>query len=382
MGTHPDKTRIVLDLDSQSDFRAFTLDNPYRLVVDLPEFSWNAGTTNTLGTTDIQSVRQGRMQPGISRIVFDLKTATAIEAAFILPNQGQKPDRLVIDFKNVPENIFHQKKATIFGKLNPDNAPKQRITPYKTASLTGIAPPPAPSAPRYLTKPLIVIDPGHGGVDPGAIGANNLYEKHTVLKLAKELRKQLENSGQYRVLMTREKDVFIKLGDRVKFARDHEADLFISIHADSLERKNVRGASVYTLSEKASDKQTAMLAARENRADLIAGIDLSVEDEQVANILVDLAMRDTMNQSKFFANTIVNTFKTGGIAILPTTHRYAGFAVLKAPDVPSILVEAGFMSNRQEAQMLNSDSYRTKIARSIKKGIDAYFDQVQKNNKG
>jgi N-acetylmuramoyl-L-alanine amidase len=202
-----------------------------------------------------------------------------------------------------------------------------------------------------------------------------------VLALAKELKKQLEASGQYRVKLSRENDHFIKLTDRVKFAREHSGDLFISLHADSMPDKNVSGASVYTLSEKASDAQTARLAARENKADLIAGIDLNVEDKDVANILVDLAMRDTMNQSKFFANTLVQNLKSSNVRVLENTHRYAGFAVLKAPDIPSVLIEAGFMSNKKEADMLNSHAHRKNLAAALKQGIDRYFDQVRKNQR-
>ncbi|HRQ61170.1 MAG TPA: N-acetylmuramoyl-L-alanine amidase, partial [Alphaproteobacteria bacterium] len=179
-----------------------------------------------------------------------------------------------------------------------------------------------------------------------------------------------------RVLLTRERDIYIKLGERVKYARKNEGDLFISIHADSIDKPHVGGASVYTLSDKASDEQTAKLADRENQADLIGGLNLNTQDEDVANILVDLAMRDTMNQSRFFAGAIVDTLAYNGVRVLERPHRYAGFAVLKAPDIPSILVEAGFMSNKREADLLSSPEHRAKIAGALVRGIDQYFDTV------
>lgn len=378
-GVHPDKTRLVLDLSSISDFRVFVLSNPYRMVIDLPDFDWQASAIENPLNSKIKAIRHGNLQPGISRIVFDLNEPISIRSAFALPQQTGKSDRLVIDFGSVSEASFQQEKGKVHGTLTvAQEVQLQTTKPYRTASLGSVAP---PIPERKAEKPLVIIDPGHGGIDPGAVGSRKILEKNVVLSLAKELKKQLEETGQYRVLLTRESDVFIKLSDRVKFARKHEADLFVSIHADSIEKSSVRGASFYTLSENASDAQTARLAARENRADLIAGIDLSTEDEEVANILVDLAMRDTTNQGKFFANKAVDAFKGEGIQVLPNPHRHAGFAVLKAPDIPSVLVEAGFMSNRREAEQLNTASYRKKIASSLRRGIDAYFEQVRKNQR-
>ena len=369
-GQHQDKTRLVLDLDQPANFRSFVLSDPYRMVIDLPTFTWKAGEVEGPSQAGITAVRHGNLEPGVSRIVFDLGRAISIQNAFTLPAASGKPHRLVIDFANVSPSVFAKTRNAVHGNLKLATAQAEKPQPY--------SPPPKR---KPTEKPLVIIDPGHGGVDPGAIGANGVYEKHVALALGKELKKQLEASGQYRVKMTREDDRFIKLHNRVKFARRHYGDLFISIHADSLRRSSVRGASVYTLSEKASDAQTAKLAARENKADLIAGIDLDVEDEDVANILMDLAMRDTMNQSKFFANTLVDTFGNQGVRTLERPHRFAGFAVLKAPDIPSVLVEAGFMSNRKEADLLNTSGHRRKIAAALKQGVDKYFKQVSKNQR-
>lgn len=389
-GVHPDKTRMVMEMSDVSDFRVFVLEQPYRIVVDMPRFDWHAGAP-VFAKNSVQQVRHGDLKDGISRIVFDVPRPVVLQNAFVLPRQGDKPARLVVDFYNAGATDFEAQKSKVLGTLEVEplsaSAARRSRDPrqagsYQTASAGGMVPPPAreePASPRE--KPLVVIDPGHGGVDPGALGHNGVHERDVVLKLGKELRDQLLAGGQYRVMMTRDSDTFIKLGDRVKFARQHGADLFVSIHADSIGKGNVRGASVYTLSEKASDAQTAKLAARENKADLIAGMDLSTEDQEVTNILVDLAMRDTMNQSKFFANKLVDHFHGRGVSLLDGPHRYAGFAVLKAPDIPSVLVEAGFMSNRKEAEQLNTPEYRRKIAAALKEGIDAYFRAVAENER-
>lgn len=374
-GVYEDKTRLVLDLDQPADFRAFILSNPYRMVIDLPSFEWKSGQVTSHKNAGILATRHGNLQPGISRIVFDLNRPVSIQKAFKLPPSNGKPDRLVIDFTNISSSLFEKANKGVHGKLSPGNiSEKNRQAAVK-------APQPPTSKPGKNKKPLIILDPGHGGIDPGAIGANGVHEKRVALALAKELKKQLEASGKYRVKMTRETDIFIKLADRVKFARNHDGELFISIHADSLRNKSVSGASVYTLSEKASDAQTARLAARENKADLIAGIELEVEDEAVMDILIDIARRDTQNQSKFFANTLVDNFKSKNVRLLERPHRSAGFAVLKAPDIPSVLVEAGFMSNRKEAALLNTANHRKNIASALKKGVDRYFAQVRKNQR-
>ncbi len=369
-GIHGDKTRMVLDMDAPADFSTFMLSDPYRMVIDLPAFEWRAGEVQSPQMAGVLATRHGNLKDGISRIVFDMNRPVSIQQAFTLPSGSGKPNRLVIDFANASPQIFAQTQNKIFGTLDSG----AQTVSESTA-------PPSPPPPPSSKKPLIIIDPGHGGIDPGAIGTDNLREKDIVLKIAKELKKQLEASGQYNVKMTREDDKFIKLADRVKFARKHSGDLFVSIHADSMPKSTAHGASIYTLSEKASDAQTARLAARENKADLIAGIDLNVEDKDVVNILMDLAMRDTMNQSKFFANTVVANMQANKVETLQTPHRSAGFAVLKAPDIPSVLVESGFMSNPSEVRALNSEPYRRKLAATLKDGIDTYFDQVRKNQR-
>lgn len=377
LGEHADKTRLVLELSQAADFRAFILNNPDRLVVDLPDFMWGAAPALPRNRL-IAGQRSGQLQAGIDRLVFDLSVPVKILSAFLLPRGNGLPDRLVIDITQTSKADALAMKDKIHGTLDTAG-PSYSQSDNRTAGTPVPSRKPAGSSPAF--KPLIVIDAGHGGQDPGATGGRGRYEKHVTLATAKELKRQLEASGHYTVKLTRETDKFIKLAERVKIAQRAKADLFVSIHADSIDKPDVSGASIYTLSDTASDAQTAKLAARENKADAIAGVDLSHEDQDVANILINLAMRDTMNQSKFFANTVVSHFNTGGVRMLQRPHRYAGFAVLKAPDIPSVLIEIGFMSNKREADALLSDSYQRKIAASIKSGIDAYFAKVQKSNK-
>jgi N-acetylmuramoyl-L-alanine amidase len=385
-GAQGDGTRIVLDLSRKADFRAFVLQNPTRLVIDLPAFDWRAGAANPPAGSLASAIRNGALQPGVSRIVIDLKSPATLKSAFFLPAGPSVSDRVVMDVERV-SGPHDPSKDRMFGSLNTqapaigsNPAPAQALqTPTNYAAPAGEDAPVPVSKNHKGPKPMIVIDAGHGGDDPGAIGDGGKREKDVTLAVAQELKKQLEATGRYRVHLTRSTDKFIKLQDRVGIGRKNGGDLFISLHADSIDKPGVSGASIYTLSNKASDAQTAKLAARENQADLIAGVDLSHEDKEVANILIDLAMRDTMNQSKFFANTIVKQAKRNGIKMLDSPHRFAGFAVLKAPDIPSVLIEMGFMSNRSEVTQLTTPAHRQKIARTIVSGIDSYFAKVQKS---
>ena len=230
-----------------------------------------------------------------------------------------------------------------------------------------------PGPRRADAKKIIVLDPGHGGVDPGTVGAGGTHEKELTLATAREIRRQLEATGRYRVVMTRDDDSFVQLRERVAKARAVNADMFLSIHADSIGSAQTRGASIYTLSETASDAEAAALATRENRADIIAGVDLSVENRDVASILIDLAQRETMNRSAAFAATLVGELGRE-IQLLPTKpHRFAGFAVLKAPDIPSVLLELGYLSNRQDEVLLGRSHHRSKIATAIVRAIDDHF---------
>jgi N-acetylmuramoyl-L-alanine amidase len=226
-------------------------------------------------------------------------------------------------------------------------------------------------------RQLVVIDPGHGGVDPGAIGVSGIYEKYITYSMAKELQQQLEKTGHYRVHLTRDRDVFIPLRERTAIARQLNADLFISLHADVVKDPDIRGLSVYTLSQNASDAEAQALADKENKSDLIAGIDLSRESSDVTNILIDLAQRETMNRSAGFASSIVDELGRD-TALLANTHRFAGFAVLKSPDVPAVLIEMGYLSNTIDEKNLRQPEYRAKLAHAISRAVERYFLQGQK----
>jgi N-acetylmuramoyl-L-alanine amidase len=234
-----------------------------------------------------------------------------------------------------------------------------------------------PTAKPIAGRRTVVLDPGHGGIDPGAIGLSGVYEKDLALDAARLVARQLEASKRYRVVLTRTSDEFVALQDRVARARAADGDLFLSIHADALPDPGMRGASVFTLSEKASDKEAAALAARENKVDLIAGIDLSRHAPEVSSILIDLARRQTNNQSIRLARRLVNDLGQD-VRMLNNSHRSAGFAVLKAPDIPSALVEMGCLSNRQEEHALRMPSYRQKVAIGIARSINDYFDSTLK----
>ena len=361
-GRHPDKIRLVLDLNGPVTFETFTLPDPYRVVVDLNEVKWAQSRPPRLGITEISNFRFGLFKPGTSRLVVDTTVPLAIAKTLLLaPTAKVKHHRLIIDLRRISQTRY---RAEAMAALERRLQSRPPTTP---------APPPS-AAPLARTdkRKLIIIDPGHGGVDPGAIGQSGVYEKQIVLAMAHQLKKVLEASGDYRVKLTRRRDIFLRLRQRIAIARAAQGDLFISLHADSLNDPSHRGASVYTLSERASDKEAAQLAAKENKSDIIAGMDFSAETPEVANILIDLAQRETMNHSARFAGTLVNELARD-IKTLRRSHRFAGFAVLKAPDIPSVLVELGYLSNATEERLLQDPGHRHKIARAIHRGIDRFF---------
>jgi len=227
---------------------------------------------------------------------------------------------------------------------------------------------------RSGVKPVIAIDPGHGGNDPGTMGVNGQAEKLISLSVARKLHAKLQQTGRYVPILTRSRDVYVKLRRRVEIARANKADLFVSLHADSIANRKLKGGTIYTLSEDASDAVAAALAAKENKADIIAGLDLGVEREEVRDILIILAQRESKNFSVRFANILID--EMGGRRLIPKRpHRYAGFAVLKAPDIPSVLVEMGYLSNAQDARRISSAQGQNEIVDALVKAIDLYFAQ-------
>lgn len=229
--------------------------------------------------------------------------------------------------------------------------------------------------PAPLPRPkLVFLDPGHGGRDPGALGVRGTKEKTVVMAIARELQRELLAGNQYRVLLTRSSDSYVPLRERVARAQAAKADLFLSLHADSCADSGVRGASVYTLSEEASDREAAALAARENRADtVVSGLRLSEQPDVVARTLVAMSQRSTVNDSRRLADTIVQVFARGGVRLLPRTHRQAGFAVLTSPDIPAALVELGYLSNAQDEKLLTVRQHQIALARALRASVDAHF---------
>jgi len=371
IGEHHSMTRFVLDLSERIDFQVFTLADPYRVVIDLPQVLWPIEADVSLPEGGLVSAfRSGLFKPGNIRIVLDVERPTVVDKAFMLDPNGPSGYRLVVDLKGVSDEVYRdyakRELNTITSKASPTASEGKGETP---------GPPRKPDRKR-----VVVIDPGHGGVDPGTMGSRGTKEKTLMLAVANEVKKQLAATGRYRVVLTREGDVFMRLRDRIRVARRVGAQLFISLHADSIRDHTVRGASVYTLSETSSDKEAAALAAKENKADIIAGVDLSKENSEVANILIDLAQRETMNFSARFADILINELSRD-MRLIRRTHRFAGFVVLKAPDVPSVLVELGYLSNRVDEMMLRKSKRHAKVARAVVRAVDKYFALTDKLTK-
>ncbi|NWG47055.1 MAG: N-acetylmuramoyl-L-alanine amidase [Alphaproteobacteria bacterium] len=261
----------------------------------------------------------------------------------------------------------------------PVPAPKPAQAPVLAAPVRQTASLPAAGAAARPVLPVppglyvVVIDPGHGGNDPGAVSESGTREKEVVFKMAKALKSALETSGRYTVHLTRTDDRFIELSRRVQMARDLDADLFISLHADILDGVKVQGASIYTLSEKASDREAARLARKENAVDLLPGVDIESESQDVISILVDLTQRDTKNNSVRFARALLPEFEARSIDLVNNTHRFGPFRVLTAPDVPSVLIELGFLSSKGDEKNLLDEGWRTRMADAIRAGVDTYF---------
>lgn len=357
LGVSDARTRVVLDLGSKVDYDIFLLDNPRRVVVDLPSMDWPSEVPKANGL--VKNIRFGQFSEDKSRLVIDLTKPAKVAKSFLLDWSSGLPHRLVLD-------LVSSSSADFRTQVNKDRAAKRKTTQQE-------APPvftPKPKS-QKRGKPVIVLDAGHGGVDPGAHGAK-AREKDVTLTFTRELAKQLRSTGRYKVYLTRNRDIYIPLRQRVNIARKHNADLFVSIHADAIKRKSVRGMSIYTLSETASDKEAAALARKENQSDIIAGIDFADQPAEVADILIDLAQRETKNLSVKFANLVVENAR-GKTRLLERTHRFAGFRVLKAPDVPSVLIELGFLTNRSDEKQLLNSKWRRGVAKAVVSSIDAFF---------
>jgi N-acetylmuramoyl-L-alanine amidase len=365
------QTRFVLDLDKTIQYRAFTLGDPYRVVVDIPQvdFRMPAGA-GTAGRGLVKAFRYGLVMPGGSRIVFDLTGPAKIANSYVLDAANGQPSRLVLEIEEVDRAAFNQAAAA---ENKPDLRPAIASVNTTAPADTSTSAPPKPASPPDL-RPVVVIDPGHGGLDNGTRSGGDVMEKDLVLGFGLALRDRVEKSGKYRVVMTRSDDTFIPLNDRVKIARNQSAALFVSIHADALPRRegDAQGATIYTLSDKASDAEAERLAEDENKADAIGGVNLTEEPTDVADILIDLAQHETRTFSNRFARLLMGEMKNT-VRMHKHPLKSAGFRVLKAPDVPSVLVELGYVSNKGDLEHLVSENWRSKTVGSMAKAIDVFL---------
>ena len=363
------QTRFILDLDRKIDVRASTLGEPYRVVLDMPQVTFNLPPgTGTAGRGLIRAFRYGLVMPGGSRVVFDLTGPAKVEKTYVIEAANGQPPRLIVELSAAEKSAFTP--------TPPDDSKPQLQTKVVADAGAAAIPATTPTRPPKINdgRPVVVIDAGHGGVDNGTVAESGENEKDLVLDFAKALRERIEKKGKFRVVMTRDDDTFVALGDRVKIARGQGAALFVSIHADALPKAegDAQGATIYTLADRASDTEAEKLAESENRADAIAGINLTEEPPDVADILLDLTQRETKTFSNRFARTLADQMKS-----VARMHKHplksARFKVLKAHDVPSVLVELGYVSNKDDLQHLVSESWRSKTVGSVAQAVDMFL---------
>jgi len=340
--------------------RTFTLNSPNRVVIDMPSVRWHLdGPPRPGGFGAVRSYRYGTFRPGNSRFVIDLSQPVVVGEPMVLPPEKGSGFRVVLD-------LFPTTQAKFDNTAGWPEDLKARDTAALLAAL-----PKNPPPPQTRIKRVIVIDPGHGGPDPGTHG-EGANEKDLVLAVSFQLQRVLLARG-YAVHMTRDSDMAVELGQRTRIARSWHADLMISIHANSHPNPSVAGLSIYSLSDKGSDAEARALAAKENDADKRNGADRSGNDTDVASILLAMAQRDTMNKSSQFAERAIAELRNETDILPHKPHRDAAFVVLKAPDVPSVLIELGFLSNPDEARKMQTDGWRARVARAIAAAVDGQF---------
>jgi N-acetylmuramoyl-L-alanine amidase len=357
-----ERTRFVADMSAATEVGLFTLADPYRVILDLPQVRF--GLPEGLGSAGrglISAFRYGQISPGKSRIVLDVTKPVKVDKSFVLASVENQPARLVIDVVPTSRKEFLEANREYRDAQNAEAAARRdrELIPRDNDGSDRIP---------------VVIDPGHGGIDAGARGSTGVQEKKITLEFGKVLGAKLEATGLYDVHYTRTDDSFVALGERVAMARSINAKLFVSIHANSFSSRAIRGTVIYTVSDDASDKMAAEIAASENQSDILAGIELGETDSDgVMDILIDLTRRETRNFGVVFARNLINELKTS-TRMFKVPHQQAGFKVLEAPDVPSAMVELGYLSNTDDEKQLLSDEWREKSADSIVRAIGSYFD--------
>lgn len=356
------RTRVVINFDREPDVSTMLLEQPHRLVVDMPKavFAFDKKSVEPRGL--IGDVRYGMIDASRSRLVFTLKGPFAVERLDVIKNDNSPGYRLVADLVASSDRKFAEDLKT----QNATTASTE--TTPKGDRLATAAPEQISKAPKPFT---VVIDPGHGGIDSGAESASGIMEKNVTLMFGQQLRDELAKIPGLRIELTRSDDTFLRLTERVRVARQYEADLFISLHADTINRGNIRGATVYTVSDKASDAESRAMADRENRSDAVAGIAFDNETPEIADILMDLTRRETHTFSLSFAKTVVKSLKKD-VAMINNPHRFAGFQVLRAPDVPSVLVEIGYLSNADDEKLMLDPAWRAHVASRLATAVGEF----------
>ena len=384
--------------DNQKNFKIFNLDNPSRLVIDLENIELKDKNYQPVIPQYIKQYRFSDIE-GSLRLVFELQNNIKIRKKSFKDFNNQNLQKIIIEFEStnnenqkneIAITAEDQTTATAGDKNNKNELDdllekqsiqnkidkpqilntKEILQQLKDNSLNN-------KQPKNNKKFLIVIDAGHGGKDPGTIGSSKqTQEKDLTLSYALALKNILEKNSSYRVLLTRDKDYFIPLKKRVEIARKAKADIFISMHINWVDNPEISGLSIYTLSEKSSDKQAELLAQKENRADIISGINFSGASNDIMKTLIAMSQRNSMNQSSQFANLAIRIAKKNNISTLQNTHRFAGFSVLTAPDMASVLLELGYISNQKEEELLNQKEYKEKIINSLSEAIDEYFSKI------
>ena len=369
IGEHLDRTRFVIEISDPVQIRVFTLANPDRVVIDMPDVLWRLqNAEHPTGSGAVKSYRYGPFRPGDSRFVIDLNSPVTVAQPMVLPPSDGYGYRIVLDLFGTTQQKF-EAGAGWPADLRAREAAAEKIA---TAQAPQAMVPSAIPAPQPAARKIVVIDPGHGGIDTGTTGINGMEEKDLVLDEGLRLGRLLARRG-YTVHYTRDSDIFIPLTERVAISRADRADLFISLHADSNPDPHVNGLSIYTLSERGSDAEAAALARKENQSDIIAGVDLSQQDSPVASILIDLAQRDTINRSARFATAALTQLSRATDILPREPHRSAAFVVLKAPDVPAVLIELGYLSNPGDAAQMHTDQWRNHVAQAIADAVDRHF---------
>ncbi len=346
----PDRTRFVFDMDRGANFKVFTLSNPDRVVIDLPQTGLKAGIPRQGSTGQfIARIRSGRPESNTLRLVFEVQKPVRYFIQMLKPVDNYQY-RLVVDY-------YHRDTVVDADKLGQP------------------APSSQPSKPKKRTGDLLVlIDPGHGGEDPGALG-KTAREKDVVLAIAKRLKKKIDREPGLRADLTRGGDYYIGLRKRTRIAREKQADIFVSIHADAFKNKNARGASVYALSQRGASSETARwLANKENSSDLVGGVSLADKDNLLAEVLLDLSMTKTVSESISFGREVLSELKKIG-RVHSKRVEQAGFAVLKSPDIPSILIETAYITNPTEEKLLKSSSHQDRVANAVVIGIRRYLNK-------